>query len=400
MARASPRVSVLMSVYNDPQYLPAAIESMLRQSFSDFELVIVDDGSTDETSSILARYNDDRIVCLRNPTNMGLAYSLNRALATARGIYVARQDADDLSSDLRLACQVSYLDLHPDVAVVGTSYYELHEERGVVKLIRPPTGTDEIRDALFYEHTFCHSAVMMRRCCVEAVGGYYVAYRAAQDRDLWLRLAERFEMANLDEPLHTLRVRAASVSSTRRAEQRALAQQAARCALSRGVLRPSARALGRFYWLEALEATAAHDHNRAHKSLTEALLNNAELDADWQYLIFRAVHRAYECSHPSYRSEAAAEGVSLLRRIFSMLPNDCRLLRRRENWALGELNASFAHLARRAASPSAALGHCLLAWHYRPSLVLNRGLVRVLAESLATSARSGDQDRTESSVGM
>src|SRR5258705_775698 len=114
----SPQVSVLLPVWNGERHLAAAIESVLGQSFTDFELLIVDDGSTDGSAALIRRYGDERIRLFENEKNLGVTRSLNLGLAQARGRYVARMDADDLSAPERLARQVAFLDSHPEVALV------------------------------------------------------------------------------------------------------------------------------------------------------------------------------------------------------------------------------------------------------------------------------------------
>ncbi len=118
---SAPRVNVIMAVFNGEQYLQEAIESILRQTFDNFEFVIIDDGSTDKTVEILNRFSDERIKRLTNESNIGLTRSLNRGIRFSRGEYIVRQDADDVSLPERLAKQVAYLDAHSMVGLVGTS---------------------------------------------------------------------------------------------------------------------------------------------------------------------------------------------------------------------------------------------------------------------------------------
>jgi O-antigen biosynthesis protein len=230
---AEPRVSVVMSVHNGEKHLKSAVESILTQSFLNYEFVIVDDGSTDTTPSILRSFTDPRIVVLTNRKNLGLTASLNRAIASARGTYIARMDADDLSAPDRFVRQVAFLDHHPNVAVVGSAYYTINDEDTVTGIIDVLTEPAEIRNGLPRQNWFGHGSVMMRRTCLEAVGGYDKRFRYAQDYDLFLRLSERFDLANIPAPLYSWRDSAAGISRSRQAEQQRFADLARNTAMSR-----------------------------------------------------------------------------------------------------------------------------------------------------------------------
>ncbi len=128
----NPKVSVIMSVYNGDKYLREAIESILNQTFTDFEFIIVNDGSTDNSLEIIESYDDERIKTINNKKNIGLTKSLNKALKFAKGKYIARQDADDVSLPNRFEKQVEYLDSHPEVALVGTSVYLIDENGKII----------------------------------------------------------------------------------------------------------------------------------------------------------------------------------------------------------------------------------------------------------------------------
>jgi glycosyltransferase involved in cell wall biosynthesis len=200
-----PKVSVVMSVYNGERYLCESVDSILSQTFTDLEFIIIDDGSTDETWAILNRYTDPRLVLLRNKSNIGLAASLNRALAIARGRYVARQDADDFSFPPRLERQVAFLDAHPSVGIVGTGRVTVSESGEATNVYHMPASDDRIRAWLLRRSPFCHGTVMVRYHLLCDAGGYRPEFWVAQDYDLWLRLAERCEMANLPEVLYAYR---------------------------------------------------------------------------------------------------------------------------------------------------------------------------------------------------
>jgi glycosyltransferase involved in cell wall biosynthesis len=197
-----PRVSVIMSVLNGEAFLRQAIDSVLGQTFRDFEFIVIDNASSDRTAAILDGYHDDRIVRLCNGEVCSLTYSLNRGLRSARGEYVARLDADDLAAPDRLARQTAYLDAHQDAILVASHLRIIDAAGRVMGHFRAPADHVHIYDQLAYRNPIGHSAVMFRRAPVLALGGYPASYVFAQDLALWVALARqhaRFGM--IAEPL-------------------------------------------------------------------------------------------------------------------------------------------------------------------------------------------------------
>ena len=228
MADHTPLVSVLMPVYNGERYLREAVESILAQTFTNFEFIIIDDGSTDNTWQILQGYaaHEPWIVLVRNENNIGLARSLNKGLALARGEYIARQDADDISLRQRLEKQVEFLDTHPDVVLVGTWGLVIDERGQIVGLRRRPCGCSQIRWSLLFTSAFMHGSVMFRRARVlEDVGYYDEDLPFAEDYDLWSRIAYRMSVANLSQYLYQWRVSNQSVTAMHGSKIRALAAE-------------------------------------------------------------------------------------------------------------------------------------------------------------------------------
>ncbi len=182
-----------MSVYNGARFLPEAVESILRQSWSDFEFVIVNDGSTDETWSILEGYRaQDGRVRLVDQEKRGLTASLNRGCSLSKGKFIARMDADDVAMLRRLELQMHFMDTHADVGVLGGAF-ELIDAAGKrlgVSLL--PSEDLEIRRMLLDSTAFLHPSVLISRSALERVGGYREV-KYAEDYDLWLRLAEADE---------------------------------------------------------------------------------------------------------------------------------------------------------------------------------------------------------------
>ncbi len=197
-----------MSVYNGERYLRDAIESILDQTFTDFEFIIVNDGSKDSTQEILQEFarHDSRFMIVHNEPNLGLTRSLNVGLRLAGGKYVARQDADDISLRNRLELQVRFLEEHPEVGVVGTWAVYIDEEGQKVGGWRTPTHSDLVRWSLLFGNVLAHASVMIRRSVLQGGMEYRSEVQYAQDYDLWSRLSARTELRNLPEPLLLRRV--------------------------------------------------------------------------------------------------------------------------------------------------------------------------------------------------
>lgn len=217
-----PAVTVLMSVFNGERFLREAIESILAQSYTDFEFIIIDDGSTDSTNCILQSYaaRDQRVVLLKNDRNVGLTKSLNLGLSVSQGTYVARQDADDLSFPERLRTQVAYLDDHPSVGLLGTAYTVIDQNGMRLAIHQQPLTDTEIRWQMLFHNAFCHTSVMWRRAVVSSQEPCYEeGYQYSQDYGLWAKLLRQTVAANLDLPLVAYRAHDASIEATSRSAQ-------------------------------------------------------------------------------------------------------------------------------------------------------------------------------------
>jgi FkbM family methyltransferase len=215
-ASPAPRVTVLMAVWNGARFVEEAVASILRQTFKEFEFLIIDDASTDDTPERLRRFSDDRIQLIRNPSNIGLTRSLNRGLALARGSLVARQDADDVSHPRRLEAQVGFLDAEPGVAVVGAQARTIDGGGREVRTAPWPrsTSAEAIRWQLLFDSPFVHTSVMFRRDVIWAAAhGYDERFATSQDFELWCRVsAQGREMRNLPDRLVDFRLHEESVS--------------------------------------------------------------------------------------------------------------------------------------------------------------------------------------------
>jgi GT2 family glycosyltransferase len=219
----APLVSVLMPVFNAERYLTRAVESVLRQTCSDFELLAVDDGSRDSSPTLLARIarTDRRVVVVSLP-HQGLVAALNHGVALARGVYLARMDADDVCLPERFARQAAYLENHREVVALGSwlrivdaEGFPLHDEAWAVH-------HEEIDACLLLgKWGLPHPAAMIRADALRRVGGYRNDFPWAEDFDLWLRLGEIGRLENLPEILLEYRRHPSGVCSTHGAEQRA-----------------------------------------------------------------------------------------------------------------------------------------------------------------------------------
>lgn len=216
----SPVVSVLMSVYGGKQYLGQAIQSVLDQTFKDFEFIIIDDGSRDESLKMIRSFQDPRIVLIENKVNQGLTKSLNVGIAKAKGKYIARMDADDISSANRLEKQVQFLEENQEIWAVGTGASLIDHEGKSISSIRMPTSRAQLKYLMTLGNNIIHPSVMMRTEMIRKIGGYSENCMVAQDYDLWIRILESGgQLANLEEELIKLRVHDNSVSQTKAQSQ-------------------------------------------------------------------------------------------------------------------------------------------------------------------------------------
>ncbi len=273
-------LGVVVNVYNAAAFLRPAIDSLLAQSFADFELVAIDDGSTDASLEILRSYSDPRLRILENSRNLGIPTTLNRGLAALATPLVARLDADDLALPGRFGRQVEFLAARPELALVASDAHYIDELGRSFALCTGPTSPEEIRARLPIGDCIVHSSVIYRADCVRAVGGYREELPLASDYDLWIRLSERYPLASLAEPLVGYRVHRAQVSIRKLRLQRTIADRCRREAAERRrasglptygyeAHRPTRRAqlaaadgtLGAdlLYWCGLYEAMGRHD---------------------------------------------------------------------------------------------------------------------------------------------
>jgi glycosyltransferase involved in cell wall biosynthesis len=210
----APRVTVLIGSYNNARTLDRAIDAILAQTVRELELIVIDDGSSDDTPRVIERAmgRDGRVRALPMGRNVGISRSLNEGLRAARAPVVAVQDADDYSAPERLERQLAVLDAEPDVAVVGTRMHEV-DEAGRRLVPRTTFAAGDVGRVLLRFNPIPNTSAAFRRDAALEVGGYDPRYRYAMEYDLWLRLAERWRVVALDEPLSTRVMGTANVAA-------------------------------------------------------------------------------------------------------------------------------------------------------------------------------------------
>ena len=196
-------VSVVMAVYNGEKYLADTINSILNQTFSDFEFIIVNDGSTDSTRDILSYYQeqDKRIRIIDNETNIGLTKSLNRGIVESIGKYIARIDVGDVCYPERFKKQVDFLEQNKNVCVVGSWGVFKDEQGNTIYNFKSHTDSKSIRKNALLGRVILHPSAMIRTNELKSIGGYNEKYYTNQDTELWLRMSKKWNLANIPEVL-------------------------------------------------------------------------------------------------------------------------------------------------------------------------------------------------------
>lgn len=384
-------VSVIMGVHNGERFLPAATGSILAQVFTDFEFIIVDDGSTDRTAAILEGYDDSRIVHLHNERNLGLTASLNRALACARGRYIARQDADDLSLPDRLAQQAAFLDANPGVALVSCWTTVIAEDGREQDLLKWPAGQGDRVRQLWESNHIVHGSIMLRRDCLTTVGGYDESFTAAQDYDLWLRLAESFDLAIIPTPLYRWRHHRQAIGVRRRAVQ----QYHAARAIERSMQRQLGQNLGagertilaRRFALAGLAAVAQVDSALAR----ECFARVEQYDLGWlesHEFVEMVGQQAVAPAYTEHGRSGMADGMAFAGTVLGLAPLPIEHLPRLRAQVLGQVQATAAFAAHQVGQRAEVARQALGAIRHDPAWLRHRGLRSIVFQAV-TGIRRG-----------
>lgn len=212
-AGEKPQVSVIMSVYNTEKYVGKAIKSVLDQTFSDFEIILIDDGSADSSIEIVKQLKDPRIRIVRQ-TNHGLVYSFNKAVSLARADFLARMDADDITLPSRFEKEIAWLKADKHRGLVGTYFSYIDEEtsKPLDVVMDPPFKHLDIARLMYIVNPFGHGSIMMRKDAVAQAGGYHAEYEPSEDYDLWRRIAKDWQIGMIPEVLYLWRFHPGSIS--------------------------------------------------------------------------------------------------------------------------------------------------------------------------------------------
>ncbi len=205
-------ISVLMPVYNAEKFLKDSILSILNQTYQNFEFLIIDDGSTDNSLEVIKKFKDKRIVLLENKKNKGIVYSLNKGLKIAKGKYLARMDADDIAYPERLQNQYDFMENNPQIDVLGSDYKCFGNSNSVVKM---PQKHEEIVASMFFHNSIAHPTVFLRLKKIKEFNIFYEnTYLYVEDYELWTRERKRLQFTNIDKILLKYRVHSFQTGST------------------------------------------------------------------------------------------------------------------------------------------------------------------------------------------
>jgi len=204
----TPLVSVLMPNYNCEKYIWQAIESILGQTFTDFEFIIIDDGSTDKSWDIVQEYakEDKRIIAIRNKENLKICKTLNKWLELAKWKYIARMDSDDIAKNEWLGKVYNYISQNPDIWVCGSNFEIINDNWKIVWKKEFPENNNECKESIWYRNPFAHNSVIIRKEAIENVWWYDEDFVYAEDLELWIRVWKKYNFHNIQENLIQYRI--------------------------------------------------------------------------------------------------------------------------------------------------------------------------------------------------
>lgn len=219
-----PKISILMSAYNSEKYIRESIESLLKQTCKDWELIVIDDHSRDSTARIVENYKeyDNRIILIKTKNNVGPEATKNIGLSIAKGKYIAILDSDDLATPHRLEVQYQYLEQNPQVSLVGSFVTTIDENNKPISAIKLPTDPDIIKFLLIYKNFFTHSSIMFKKEAIMHLGGYDDNFRNSGEYDIYSRLSHKSTLAMIPSPLVYYRIHNNSILTSNNSKKIAL----------------------------------------------------------------------------------------------------------------------------------------------------------------------------------
>lgn len=378
-------VTILMCVFNGSEYIRAAIESVLNQTYQNFELIIIDDASTDDTWQIISDFVEcsQQIKAIRSSVNQGAGVALNKGLQVASGQYITRQDSDDVMLPDRLAEQIFYLERFPEIGAVGTNVIFIDPQGNEIGPSSFPLTDAAIQEALPDSMCFCGPTVLIRRECFEKAGFYFVEeFATSQDYDICLRLSEVTKLANLERQLYLYRQHPKSVSISKRHRQMYNKAKALEHAIHRRYeTNPPQKLidyLTRDYLRAAILGCTHDDLVRGRNALETALsyspnlLNSPSLEPPLEEIIRRSLPR-----------DSLDSSVAYLERLFRDLFPKKFHLRRMRSRLLSELymEEAFAQ-AQNSSSKTYDLRMIWKGIRCYPVWLANKGVISILAKQL------------------
>jgi len=247
----SPWLSVIMSAYNAESSIKEAMQSILNQSYAHFEFIIIDDGSTDNTYSIISSFQDKRIICLKNEENIGLTRSLNKGILHSKYDFIVRMDADDISDDQRFEILIKELSNFPEAGVICSRAWIFHEDTNDSYLSMKLDSPEEIYVHLQFRNCLMHSSVLMRRDVLDKYGMYNESFRYAQDYELWNRLSKSVVIHQIQKSLVTWHA-PREENATNKNEKWAVAEHRVFCLSCAYFFKPYNQIIPK-YWIEKIK---------------------------------------------------------------------------------------------------------------------------------------------------
>jgi glycosyltransferase involved in cell wall biosynthesis len=381
-----PRISVVMPVYNAMPYLPEAVRSIFEQTYPEFELIALDDGSTDGSLAYLNSLHDERLSVVNGMRNIGYTERIRQGIGLARSEFIARQDADDISMPDRFERQIAAMSGRPDHAALFSAYLSIDERGAVTGTVHPPPGPRALREGLFFGNVPCHSTAFIRKQALLEAGNYDSAYEPAEDYELWLRLSEIRQIDALDQVLCKFRIYTTSTTGTRRIQQRRMTNRVKVQAFSRdNGASLSPRAVALYHFTVALFEVSEGNMRAGAEHLRLALVADPTVERMNDWLVTTAVNHSVELG-PSGRGlirTAADErtAAQFLLQVLSCLPQDSYEQLRRD--CFPEYHAACAFLYATQKRPLKSAVHLLKSWQCGARHRGNRGLVRQVLKALA-----------------